>query len=182
MSTGEIQIGAYSFVPFINASQIDNAIAKVAEEINRDYAKLNPLFICVLNGAFMFASDLLKKINIPCEIGFIRVSSYEGLQSTGIIKEIVGLTESVANRHVVVLEDIVDTGLTVSRLIAQFKNLGAKSVEVATLLQKPEALEHDVKVKYACIEIPNKFVIGFGLDLDGQARNLPEIYQIKQGE
>lgn len=180
MSTGEIQIGPYSFVPFISAEQIDSAITKVAHKINQEYVDKTPMFICVLNGAFMFASDLLKKINLPCEIGFIRVSSYEGIQSTGTIKEIVGLTEPVENRHIIIIEDIVDTGLTVSRLIAQFINLGASSVEVATMLQKPEALVHQVDVKYACIEIPNKFVIGYGLDLDGQARNLPEIYQIKQ--
>jgi hypoxanthine phosphoribosyltransferase len=180
MSKEQINIGNYSFIPFINAQAIDEAIASVAARINKDYEGLNPMFICVLNGAFMFASDLLKKINIPCEIGFIRLSSYEGTQSTGNVKEIIGLTDPVAERHIIILEDIVDTGLTVSQLIEQLSNFKAASIEVATMLQKPDALEKDVKVKYTCIEIPNKFVIGYGLDLDGQARNLPEIYQIKE--
>lgn len=179
MKKNTVLIGDRNFEVFITEEQISASIAKVAKKINNDYSNKNPLFICVLNGAFMYAADLLRAIHIPCEITFIRVSSYSGTTSTGEVKEIVGLTLPLENRNIIIIEDIVDTGLTVKRLTDQFIALKANSVEVTTMLQKPEALEHELHIKYPCIEIPNAFVIGYGLDLDGQARNLSEIYIIK---
>jgi hypoxanthine phosphoribosyltransferase len=179
MTQEQISIGQRDFVKFIDEQQISESVHRVANQINIDYNDKNPLFICVLNGAFMFASDLMKQIKIPSEITFIRVSSYEGTNSTGDVKEIVGLIEPVANRHIIIIEDIVDTGLTINRLWKQLTALNVSSIAVTTMLQKPDALEYDIEVKYPSIKIPNAFVIGYGLDLDGQARNLPEIYQIK---
>jgi hypoxanthine phosphoribosyltransferase len=150
----------------------------VAEAINADLAETNPLFICVLNGAFMFAGDLMKTVNFPCEITFIKLSSYDGLYTTGTVKEIIGLNESVVGRTVVVVEDIVDTGITMERILSSLRAKGAKQIHVATFLQKPEALQRDITVDYVAMKIPNDFIVGYGLDYDGYGRNLKDIYTV----
>ena len=173
-----IQIKDKKFILSIPESEIQAAVRKVAEAINRDIADKNPLFICVLNGAFMFAGDLMKNVNIPCEITFIKLASYEGLYTTGAVKEIIGLSESVVGRNVVVVEDIVDTGITMERILSSLRAKGAKEIRVATFLQKPDALQRDITVDYIAMKIPNDFIVGYGLDYDGYGRNLKDIYTV----
>lgn len=173
-----IQIKDKKFALSIPEVEIQAAVRKVAEDINRDMADTNPLFICVLNGAFMFAGDLMKTINFPCEITFIKLSSYEGLYTTGMVKEIIGLNESVVGRSVVVVEDIVDTGITMERILESLRAKGASDIHVATFLQKPDALQRDITVDYVAMKIPNDFIVGYGLDYDGYGRNLKDIYTV----
>jgi len=162
----------------IPAEKIQEAVKAVAEKINRDLADKNPLFICVLNGAFMFAGDLMKYVNIPCEITFIKLSSYAGLYTTGDVKEVLGLSENVVGRNVVVVEDIVDTGITMEKIINSLKTKGASSIKVVTFLQKPDALQRDIEIDYVAMKIPNDFIVGYGLDYDGYGRNLKDIYTV----
>lgn len=169
-----------TFEPYISRDQIDARVAELGKEITRDYAGKMPLFICVLNGAFPFASDLFRAFDDDGEIAFIRLQSYSGTSSTGVIKEVLGLNADVKDRDVIIVEDIVDTGHTIDKLLKDIKAGNPKSVRVATLLFKPEALVKDVKPDYVAFEIPRKFVIGFGLDLDGVARNLNDIYTLKE--
>lgn len=176
MST--IQIKDKQFSLSIPDHQIQEAVKNVAETINHEIAGTNPLFICVLNGAFMFAADLMKHINFPCEITFIKLSSYDGLYTTGTVKEIIGLNESVVGRNVVVVEDIVDTGITMERILDSLHAKGAKEIRVATFLQKPDALQRPIKVDYVAMKIPNDFIVGYGLDYDGYGRNLKDIYTV----
>ena len=173
-----IQIKDKKFSLTIPESEILAAVRKVADAINHDIADKNPLFICVLNGAFMFASDLMKNVNIPCEITFIKLSSYEGLYTTGAVKEIIGLNESVVGRNVVVVEDIVDTGITMERILSSLRAKGANEIRVATFLQKPDALQRDIQIDYIAMKIPNDFIVGYGLDYDGYGRNLKDIYTL----
>jgi hypoxanthine phosphoribosyltransferase len=173
-----IQIKDKVFTLSISEEQIQKAVKQVGESINKDLAGLDPLFICVLNGAFMFAGDLMKVINIPCEITFVKLSSYEGLYTTGTVKEIIGLNESVVGRNVVVVEDIIDTGITMERILSSLKAKGAKSIHVSTFLQKPDALQRDIQIDYIAMKIPNDFIVGYGLDYDGYGRNLKEIYTV----
>ncbi len=173
-----IQIKDKQFALSIPEEDIQKAVKQVGEEINRDLAGTNPLFICVLNGAFMFAGDLMKVINIPCEITFIKLSSYEGLYTSGTVKEIIGLNESVVGRNVVVVEDIVDTGVTMERILGSLRAKGASNIHIATFLQKPDALQRDIKVDYVAMKIPNDFIVGYGLDYDGYGRNLKDIYTV----
>ncbi|MDD4199660.1 MAG: hypoxanthine phosphoribosyltransferase [Paludibacter sp.] len=173
-----IQIHDKKFVLSIKEDEIQAAVRRVGEAINRDLAETNPLFICVLNGAFMFAGDLMKIVNFPCEITFVKLSSYEGIYTSGNVKEVIGLNESVVNRNIVVVEDIVDTGITMEKIIGSLQAKGAKSIKVATFLQKPEALQRDIKVDYVAMKIPNQFIVGYGLDYDGYGRNLKEIYTV----
>lgn len=173
-----IQIKDKKFTLSIPEVDIQAAVRKVADAINIDIADKNPLFICVLNGAFMFAGDLMKSVNIPCEITFIKLSSYDGLYTTGIVKEIIGLNESVVGRNVVVVEDIVDTGITMERILSSLRAKGANEIRVATFLQKPDALQRDIKIDYVCMKIPNDFIVGYGLDYDGYGRNLKDIYTV----
>ncbi|GAB3530561.1 hypoxanthine phosphoribosyltransferase [Pontibacter brevis] len=178
MNPRTIQIQDLKFDTYIVEEEIIARIVMLAEQIDRDYADKQPLFLGVLNGSFMFVSDLLKRVTIPCEISFIRLSSYQDTKSTGKVKEILGLTENVHNRHVVVLEDIVDTGHTVQGLLKQLKEHNPASVEVASLLLKPECLQHQLDIKYVAKSIPNDFVVGYGLDYNGLGRNLRDIYKI----
>ena len=173
-----IQVKDKKFALSIPEAEIQAAVQRVAEEINRDMADKNPLFICVLNGAFMFAGDLMKTINFPCEITFIKLSSYDGLYTTGTVKEIIGLNESVVDRNVVVVEDIVDTGITMERILSSLRAKGAKDIRVATFLQKPDALQRDITIDYVAMKIPNDFIVGYGLDYDGYGRNLKDIYTV----
>lgn len=173
-----IQIRDKKFSLSIPDTEILAAVKKVALQINEDLAGTNPLFICVLNGAFMFAADLLKEINFPCEVTFVKLSSYSGLVTSGSVKEIIGLNESVVGRNVVVVEDIVDTGITMERILDSLAAKGAKDVHVATFLQKPDALQRDIKIDYIAMKIPNDFIVGYGLDYDGYGRNLKDIYTV----
>jgi len=173
-----IQIKDKKFALSIPDVEIQKAVREVGEAINRDLADKNPLFICVLNGAFMFAGDLMKTVNIPCEITFIKLSSYNGLYSTGAVKEMIGLNESVVGRNVVVVEDIVDTGLTMERILESLRAKGASEIKIATFLQKPDALQRDITVDYVAMRIPNDFIVGYGLDYDGYGRNLKDIYTV----
>ena len=173
-----IQIKDKLFSLSIPESEILVAVKAVANQINKDLVGTNPLFICVLNGSFMFAADLMKEINFPCEITFIKLSSYEGLYTSGSVKEIIGLNESVVGRNVVVVEDIVDTGITMERILESLMAKGAKDIHVATFLQKPDALQRNIKIDYIAMKIPNDFIVGYGLDYDGYGRNLKNIYTV----
>ncbi|MDI3525898.1 MAG: hypoxanthine phosphoribosyltransferase [Tenuifilum sp.] len=161
-------------------SEIQADIEAVAKKINNDFAssKEIPLFISVLNGSFMFTADLLKRITIDCEVSFIRLASYQGTSSTGVVNEILGLSENVKNRTLIVVEDIVDTGVTLSKLYKELNKLNPKEIRVATLLFKPEAYKGDIKIDYIGRSIPNDFIVGYGLDYDGLGRNLPDIYTV----
>lgn len=153
-----------------------SAIKKLAKEINSNYIGKKPIFIGVLNGCFYFATDLLKNINIECEISFVKVASYQGLKTEGSIRQLLGLDQSVKDRHVIILEDIIDTGFTIRSVVEQLESLGAKSIEVATLLLKPDVYDKIIKIKYVALEITSKFVIGYGLDYHGLGRNLNQLY------
>jgi hypoxanthine phosphoribosyltransferase len=168
------------FKPYLSAHAIDTRIKELGIEITNDYAAKNPLFLCILNGSFMFAADLYKQIDLSSEISFVKLASYKGTTSTGNIVNMIGLDKDLFEREVIIIEDIVDTGKTLFEFLPTIIHQQPKSVEIVTLLQKPEALQHDLKVKYVGFEIPNKFVVGYGLDYDGYGRNLPEIYQLHE--
>jgi len=173
-----IKVNDKEFELFISSEKIQNSIQMMAEKINADAADKKPLFIVILNGAFVFAADLIKNITIPCEVTFIKLSSYSGTQSTHVVREMIGLDVSLSNRYVIVVEDIIDTGITMEYITNQLKKLDAREVKVATLLLKPHALKREVTIDYAGLEIPNDFIVGYGLDYDGFGRNYPDIYKI----
>ncbi|HEY1040185.1 MAG TPA: hypoxanthine phosphoribosyltransferase [Bacteroidia bacterium] len=164
------------FKPFIGEDKILRAVKELATRINIDLRDEFPLFVVVLNGSFMFAADLLKEVHIPCEISFIKVASYHGTSSTGSVTELVGLSDEVKGRTVVIVEDIVDTGVTLEKLHAVLQKREAGKIRVATMLLKPESYKKNIPVDYAGMEIGNDFVVGYGLDYDGQGRNLRDIY------
>ena len=166
------------FKPYISAEQINEKIKRVAAEINTDYQGKRPLFIAILNGAFMFASDLFKEIKTEAEICFIKLASYKGVTSTGQVLTAIGLDIDLVGRDVIILEDIVDTGKTLSHFLPQLTHHNPSSLKITALLQKPEALIYPIKVDYLGFEVPNKFLLGYGLDYDGLGRNLKEIYQL----
>lgn len=180
MSLPSVTVHEKNFELFLSEEELQSKITELGERISFDYDQKTPLFIGVLNGSFMFASDLMKAVSIPAEITFMKVSSYNGMKTQGKTQELIGLKESVKNREVIVIEDIVDTGITMEGIVNQLKSLEVKSVQVASLLVKPECLQRDVHVKYVGFEIPEKFVVGYGLDYDGLGRNLKDIYQLKQ--
>lgn len=173
-----VKIKDKTFRTFIPEDQIAERVKAVAERINKDLADKNPLFLAVLNGSFIFAADLMRYITIPCEISFVKLASYQGTTSTGVIKEVIGLNEELAGRTVVILEDIVDTGFTIKRMIETLGTRGPESVHVCTLLLKPGKLQVPLNVEYVAMEIPNDFIVGYGLDYDQQGRNLREIYTL----
>ena len=175
-----IRIHDKQFVPFLSASQIDSAIARMAQEIADDIDEEVPIFIGVLNGSFMFVSDFMKHYNRPCELSFIKLSSYQGTSTTEKVNELIGLGVNVENRTVIILEDIIDTGNTLVVLNDLFKDKKVKNLKVATLFFKPEAYKKDLPIDYIGIEIPHKFIVGYGLDYDEHGRNLPEVYQLKE--
>lgn len=175
-----IRIHDKQFVPFLSASQIDSAIARMAQEIADDIDEEVPIFIGVLNGSFMFVSDFMKHYNRPCELSFIKLSSYQGTTTTEKVNELIGLGVNVENRTVIILEDIIDTGNTLVVLNDLFKDKKVKNLKIATLFFKPEAYKKDLPIDYVGIEIPHKFIVGFGLDYDEQGRNLPEVFQLKE--
>lgn len=177
-----IKIKDKTFRPFISAEEIHSRVKEVADKINHDMAGKNPLFLAVLNGSFVFAADLMRMLTIPCEISFVKLASYEGTSSTGKITEVIGINEDLTGRDVVIVEDIVDTGATMMRMIAQLEKHHLASLHICTLLLKPGKLKVPLQIDYAAMEIPNDFIVGYGLDYDQQGRNLPEIYTIVEKE
>lgn len=173
-----IKIKDKSFSISIKHEDIHREVVRVANDINRDLAGKTPLFLSVLNGAFMFTSDLMKYITIPCEISFVKLASYQGVASTGVIKEVIGINEDITDRTIVIVEDIVDTGLTIQRLLETLGTRNPREIHIASLLVKPEKLLVDLDIKYAAMHIPNDFIVGYGLDYDGFGRNYPDIYTI----
>lgn len=174
----EIQIKDKRFTTFIPEEKILQEVARVAGEINRDLKDCNPLFLSVLNGSFMFTADLMKRVEIPCEISFVKLASYEGTSSSGKVKELVGLNEDIEGRTVVIVEDIVDTGLTMQRLLETLRARNPKDLRIATLLVKPDKLKVDLDIHYVAMNIPNDFIVGYGLDYDGFGRNYRDIYTV----
>jgi hypoxanthine phosphoribosyltransferase len=172
-----MKIKGLQFVDFITEEDIRKKVQTLAEQINKDYADKSPVFLPVLNGSFIFASDLIKQISISCRVSFVKVSSYSGTASTGQLKSLIGIDESLFNQNILIVEDIVDTGFTLQRIIDELKGLGIKSVEVVTLLRKQPAREKNINAKYVGFEIDDEFVLGYGLDYDGLGRNLKEIYK-----
>ena len=175
-----IQVKDKKFIPYLTAQQIDEQIKRLGAEINKDYAGKNPLFIAILNGSFMFASDLFKELKVDPEICFIKLASYKGTISTGHVITSIGLDEKLKGRHVVVLEDIVDTGKTLNEFLPQLRDQQPASLKIVALLHKPSALKYPITIDYLGFNVPDKFLLGYGLDYDGLARNLKEIYQLTE--
>lgn len=175
-----IQVNDKKFIPYLSVQEIDREVQRLADAINADYNGKRPLFIAILNGSFMFAADLFKKIHIEAEISFIKLASYKGTRSTGHVITSIGLDESLKERHVVILEDIVDTGKTLSQFLPQLYDQRPASLKICSLLHKPEALKYPITIDYLGFSVPNKFLLGYGLDYDGLARNLKEIYQLTE--
>lgn len=173
-----IKVHDKSFVPYLPETLILEKINELAATLDKDYAGKKPLFIAVLNGSFMFASDLFKSLTVEAEICFIKLASYKGTKSTGHVITAIGLDTDITNRHIVILEDIIDTGKTMAEFLPQLRNQHPASLKVAVLLHKPDATVHEVPIDYCCFSIPNKFVLGYGLDYDGLGRNIRELYQL----
>ncbi|MCD6354857.1 MAG: hypoxanthine phosphoribosyltransferase [Prolixibacteraceae bacterium] len=175
----QVKILDKEFKLFIPYEKIRSVIEKIAEEMNTDLAGKNPLFLCILNGSFMFAAELFKRIDmVDAEISFVKLASYAGDKTTGKVKQLIGLNEDIDGRTVVILEDIVDTGITIENIQNQLKGLNPKEVIVASLLLKPDALKKEVSLDYIGLKIPNDFIVGYGLDYDGYGRNLIDIYTV----
>lgn len=174
-----MQVKDLTFTQFINKSAIQQKVRSLADQLNEDYQNKTPLFLPILNGSFMFASDLIKQVEIPCRVSFVKMSSYVGTASSGQLKTLIGLEESLFNQDILIVEDIVDTGLTLQKIMEELKSLGTRSVEVIALLRKQPAREKGINVKYVGFEIENEFVLGYGLDYDGLGRNFKEIYKAK---
>jgi len=176
----EIKVYDKLFIPYLKREEIEAAVKKLAEEINEDYAGTCPLFIAILNGSFMFAAELFKSITIPSEISFIKLASYKGTTSSGNILTSIGLDADIKGKHIIILEDIIDTGKTMHQFLPQIYNQQPASLKIAALLHKPTATTFDVPLDYNCFKIPDKFVVGFGLDYNGYGRNIPALYQLKE--
>lgn len=174
----EIKVRDKSFETYLSEETIQKRIAEMAAEINRDYEGKMPLFIAILNGSFMFATDLFKHLTIDAEICFIKLVSYKGMKSTGHITTAIGLDQDLFGRDVIIIEDIVDTGKTLGYFLPKLEHQQPASLKIAALLHKPEATVHPITIDYTGFSIPNKFVVGYGLDYDGCGRNLKEIYQV----
>jgi hypoxanthine phosphoribosyltransferase len=173
-----IQVHDKQFEPYISAEKIQQRIQELATSISNDLKGEKPLFIAILNGSFMFAADIFKYLTIEAEISFIKLASYKGMKSTGNVVQAIGLDEDLYGRTVVILEDIVDTGKTLSQFLPQLEHQQPKKLMIASLLTKPEALQHPIKIDYLGFSVPNKFLLGYGLDYDGLGRNLPQIYKL----
>jgi len=173
-----IQIKDKQFVSFIKEPELLQRVSALGRQITEDYRGSSPLLIGIMNGAFMFLSDLAKHIDLPVELSFVKISSYESMASTGTVRPLIGLDTALAGRDVIIVEDIVDTGLSMSYILEMVQKSKPKSLQIATLLLKPEALKKNIEARYIGFEIPNKFVVGYGLDYDGLGRNLKEIYQL----
>ena len=173
-----LQVKDKTFTISIPAAEIMQQVRRVAAEINRDMAGRDPLFLPVLNGSFIFAADLLREITIPCEVSFIKLASYAGVNSTGTIREVIGLASDITGRDVVIVEDIIDSGLTMAHMIETLKRHNPASISVCSLLVKPDALKVEIPIHYRCMDIPNDFIVGYGLDYDGFGRNTKDIYTL----
>ena len=178
LEMAQITIKDKTFKTSIPEAEILKRIQVVADRINNDMKDKNPLLLAVLNGSFIFAADLMRMLTIPCEISFVKLASYQGTTSTGTIKEVLGINEDLTNRTVIIVEDIVETGLTMKRMIETLGTRNPESIHICSLLVKPERLQVPLEIDYAVMEIPNDFVLGYGLDYDHQGRNLRDIYTI----
>lgn len=167
-----------TFAISIPESELKKQIRRVAAEISRDYAGRQPVFLAVLNGSFIFAADLLREVDLPCEISFVKLASYQGTNTTGTIREVIGLNVDITGRPIIIVEDIVDTGLTMAHMLDTLKRQNPASIDICTLLLKPSKLQVRLDVRYCCKEIPDDFVVGYGLDYDGFGRNTKDIYTI----
>ncbi|KQN34395.1 hypoxanthine phosphoribosyltransferase [Pedobacter sp. Leaf41] len=178
----KIKVDDKEFEIFLENDNLNKRIRLLGIQINLDYEGKCPLFIGVLNGSFLFMADLIKEIDVPCEVAFMRVASYEGTSSSGKVKELIGLPDDIEGRDIIIVEDIVDTGLTINHIIKTLKEKNPASVKVSSLLVKPSALQYDVEeLAYVGFEIPNEFVVGYGLDYNGLGRNLNDIYRATEG-
>ncbi|MBR4527564.1 MAG: hypoxanthine phosphoribosyltransferase [Bacteroidaceae bacterium] len=175
-----IQVKDKTFRISIPESKIQERVKVIANKINQEYAGKNPVFLSVLNGSFIFSADLLREMNIPCEICFVKLASYQGVNSSGSIRELIGLNVDITDRHVIIVEDIVDTGLTMAHLLDTLKKQNPSSIDICTLLLKPGKLQVNLDIRYCCFEIPNDFIVGYGLDYDGYGRNTKDIYTLLQ--
>lgn len=174
----ELQVKDKKFAVSIPEAELQKEISRVAAEITKDMQGKDPIFMPVLNGSFIFAADLLREIPIPCEVSFIKLASYQGTCSTGEIREVIGLMQDITGRHVIIVEDIIDSGLTMAHMIETLKQQNPASISVCSMLVKPDALKVKVPIDYCCMEIPNDFIVGFGLDYDGFGRNTRDIYTL----
>jgi hypoxanthine phosphoribosyltransferase len=175
---GQITVKDKTFEVSINETTIKQRVREVAQQMSRDLEGKNPLFLAVLNGAFIFAADLMREMTIPCEISFVKLASYQGTTSTGSIKDVIGINEDLSGRTVVIVEDIVESGLTIKRMMEQLGTRNPASVQVCTLFFKPEKLKEDLKLDYVAFSIPNDFILGYGLDYDQQGRQLKDVYSL----
>lgn len=173
-----IRIHDKNFEPYLSKEEIQAKIQEIANQLNTDYIGRDLIFIAVLNGSFMFASDIMKKIEIPCEISFVKVKSYQGTTSSERVDELIGLNSDITNKHVVIVEDIVDTGITMNKIYSYLNSFEPASLKIVSLLYKPEAFKGKHKPDYTGFVIPNKFVVGYGLDYNEQGRNIESIYQL----
>ena len=173
-----ITIKDKTFETSMPEAEIKNRVKELAQQMSRDLEGKNPLLLAVLNGAFIFAADLMREMTIPCEISFVKLASYQGTTSTGTIHEVIGINENLSGRTVVIVEDIVESGLTIKRMMEQLGTRNPASVQVCTLFFKPERLKEDLKLDYVAFEIPNDFILGYGLDYDQQGRGLKDLYTL----
>ena len=174
----QIRVKDKDFKLFLSAETIQEHIKQIAAKISKDLEGQNPLFLAVLNGSFMFASDLMKNITIPCQISFIKLASYEGMESGGKVREVFGLTEKIEGRTIVIVEDIVDSGRTMTQLLSSLNTRNPKEIKIVTFLYKPKALQCELDLNYVVFEVPNDFVVGYGLDYDGYGRNMGAVYTL----
>ena len=173
-----VKVHDKSFEPYISEAEIIGKVKQLSAELSKDYEGKKPLLIAILNGSFIFAADLFKYITIDAEISFIKLASYKGTKSTGHVVTAIGLDADITGRHIIIIEDIIDTGKTLNAFLPQLLNQQPASLKIAVLLHKPESTIYPVHIDYLCFSIPNKFVVGYGLDYDGLGRNLPAIYQL----
>jgi hypoxanthine phosphoribosyltransferase len=174
----KVRVKDKDFEVFIPTEKIDEAVSMIARRINSEFREQKPVFLVILNGAFMFAADLFKKLDMPCEISFVKLASYSGTSTSSNVKELIGLNSSLKGRQVVIVEDIIDTGITMDHLIGKLVELGVEDIHIAALFFKPQAFRRDFRIDYIGMEIPNDFIVGYGLDYDGYGRNYAEIYKI----
>ena len=174
-----VKIKDKTFETSISAEEIAKRVKELAQQLSKDFEGKNPLFLAVLNGSFIFAADLMREITIPCEISFVKLASYQGTTSTGKIKEVIGINEDLSGRTVVIVEDIVESGLTMKRMIETLGTRNPASVHICTLFVKPDSLKVDLNIEYSAFSIPNAFIVGYGLDYEHQGRGLKEVYSLK---
>lgn len=173
-----VKLNDKTFRLYKSETEILDAIRMVADKINNDYLGKRPILIPILNGSFMFAADLMKELKLDCEISFVKAASYEGTATTGIVSTLIGLNQSLEGRNIIIVEDIVDSGHTLARILPAFHEMKPASLRIASLLFKPQALKNPLTIDYVGMEIPNEFIVGYGLDYDGLGRNLRDIYQV----